>query len=200
METGEPIPNPDVDFNSFGSPANTIDGLYCDWWTLTCISPDGKTVIQADHSVTEEIAAQVLPELDGYAIPFLWGTTPDADYIGGGIVDPVRWTMPPRAWGIPIFSEPCSGTTRLGSLTPTTMVPVTFDAKTGQAHARPDVRPRAFAAGHLASQRDGDHSRTLRRSEGRVADPLLLLPVPGQLQLLQHQRGQLRRRERRKND
>jgi hypothetical protein len=61
VETGEPIPNPDVDFNSFGSPANTIDGLYCDWWTLTCISPDGKTVMQADHSRTEEIAAQVLP-------------------------------------------------------------------------------------------------------------------------------------------
>ena len=132
VENGEPIPNPDVDFNSFGSPANTIDGLYCDWWTLTCISPDGKTVIQADHSATEEIAAQVLPELDGYAIPFLWGTTPDADYIGGGIVDPVRWTATASV-GYPYFLGTVLGaTTRLGSLTPTTMVPVTFDAKTGK--------------------------------------------------------------------
>ena len=132
VETGEPIPNPDVDFNSFGSPANTIDGLYCDWWTLTCISPDGKTVIQADHSATEEIAAQVLPELDGYAIPFLWGTTPDSDYIGGGIVDPVRWTATASV-GYPYFLGTVLGaTTRLGSLTPTTMVPVTFDAKTGK--------------------------------------------------------------------
>ena len=132
VETGEPLPNPDVDFNSFGSPANTIDGLYCDWWTLTCISPDGETVIQADHSATEEIAAQVLPELDGYAIPFLWGTTPDADYIGGGIVDPVRWTATASV-GYPYFLGTVLGTmTRLGSLTPTTMVPVTFDAETGK--------------------------------------------------------------------
>ena len=132
VENGEPIPNPDVDFNSFGSPANTIDGLYCDWWTLTCISPDGKTVIQADHSATEEIAAQVLPELDGYAIPFLWGTTPDADYIGGGIVDPVRWTATASV-GYPYFLGSVLGkTTRLGSLTPTAMVPVSFDARTGK--------------------------------------------------------------------
>ena len=132
VENGEAIPNPDVDFNSFGSPANTIDGLYCDWWTLTCISPDGKTVIQADHSATEEIAAQLLPELDDYAIPFLWGTTPDADYIGGGIVDPVRWTATASV-GYPYFLGSVLGaTTRLGSLTPTTMVPVTFDAKTGK--------------------------------------------------------------------
>ncbi len=132
VETGEAIPNPDVDFNSFGSPANTIDGLYCDWWTLTCISPDGKTVIQADHSATEEIAAQVLPELDDYAIPFLWGTTPDADYIGGGIVDPMRWTATASV-GYPYFLGKVLGsTTRLGSLTPTAMVPVTFDAKTGK--------------------------------------------------------------------
>ena len=132
VETGEPIPNPDVDFNSFGSPANTIDGLYCDWWTLTCVSPDGKTVIQADHSRTEEIAARVLPELDGYAIPFLWGTTPDADYIGGGIVDPVRWTAT-ASLGYPYFLGSVLGsTTRLGSLTPTAMVPVSFDAKTGE--------------------------------------------------------------------
>ena len=132
VETGDPIPNPDVDFNSFGSPATTIDGLYCDWWTLTCISPDGKTVIQADHSATEEIAAQVLPELDDYAIPFLWGTTPDADYIGGGIIDPVRWTATASV-GYPYFLGTVLGTTtRLGSLTPTTMVPVTFDGETGK--------------------------------------------------------------------
>ena len=132
VEDGKPLPNPDVDFNSFGSPASTIDGLYCDWWTLTCISPDGKTVIQADHSATEEIAAQVLPELDDYAIPFLWGTTPDADYIGGGIVDPMRWTATASV-GYPYFLGKVLGsTTRLGSLTPTRMVPVTFDAKTGK--------------------------------------------------------------------
>jgi len=132
VETGEPLPRFETDFNSFGSPANTIDGLFCDAWTLTCVSPDGKTVLQADHSRTEEIAAQILPELDDYAIPFLWGTTPDADYIGGLVVDPMRWNVTVSA-GYPYFLGSVLGTfTRLGSLTPTAMVPVTFDAKTGE--------------------------------------------------------------------
>jgi len=132
VETGASLPSFETDFNSFGSPANTIDGLFCDAWTLTCISPDGKTLIQADHSRTEEIAAQILPELDGYAIPFLWGTTPDADYIGGLVVDPMRWNVTVSA-GYPYFLGSVLGTfTRLGSLTPTAMVPVTFDAKTGK--------------------------------------------------------------------
>ena len=132
VETGESLPKFETDFNSFGSPANTIDGLFCDAWTLTCVSPDGETVIQADHTLTEEIAAQILPELDGYAIPFLWGTTPDADYIGGLIVDPMRWTVTASA-GYPYFLGSVLGSfTRLGSLTPTAMVPVTFDAKTGK--------------------------------------------------------------------
>lgn len=132
VETGEPIPNASVNFNSFGSPANTIDGLFCDAWTLTCVSPDGETQVQADHSKTEEIAAQVLPELEGYSIPFLWGTTPDADYIGGLIVDPVRWTVTASV-GYPYFLGRVLGTTtRLGSLTPTAMIPVTFDARTGE--------------------------------------------------------------------
>jgi len=132
VETGESLPKFGTNFNSFGSPANTIDGLFCDAWTLTCVSPDGKTVRQADHSRTEEIAAQILPELDGYAIPFLWGTTPDADYIGGLVVDPVRWNVTVSA-GYPYFLGSILGTfTRLGSLTPTAMVPVTFDAKTGE--------------------------------------------------------------------
>ena len=114
VETDEPIPNPDVDFNSFGSPANTIDGLYCDWWTLTCISPDGTRVIRTDHSLTTEgIATQLLPELDGYA-------------------DPVRWTATASV-GYPYFLGKVLGsTTRLGSLTPTTMLPVTFDARMGK--------------------------------------------------------------------
>ena len=132
VETGESLPTFKTDFNSFGSPFNTIDGLFCDSWTQTCISPDGKTVIQADQSVSEDIAAQVLPELDNHAIPFLWGTTPDADYIGGMVVDPARWTMSASV-GYPYFLGTMLGTfTRLGSLTPTAMVPVTFDANTGE--------------------------------------------------------------------
>lgn len=141
VETGEPIPNSDVDFNSFGSPANTIDGLFCDAWTITCVSPDGKTKVQADHSKTEEVAAKILPELDGYAIPFLWGTTPDADYIGGLIVDPVRWTVTASV-GYPYFLGNVLGaTTRLGSLTPTAMVPITFDARTGELMPNQTIGP-----------------------------------------------------------
>jgi hypothetical protein len=132
VETGESLPKFETDFNSFGSPFSTIDGLFCDAWTQACISPDGKTTIQADHSVAEQIAAQVLPELDDYAIPFLWGTTPDADYIGGMVVDPVRWTVTASV-GYPYFLGTVLGTfTRLGNLTPTAMVPVTFDATTGK--------------------------------------------------------------------
>ena len=73
VETGESLPKFPTDFNSFGSPFNTIDGLYCDAWTLTCISIDGKISIQADHARTEEIAAKVLPELEDHAIPFFGG-------------------------------------------------------------------------------------------------------------------------------
>ena len=132
VETGESLPKFPTDFNSFGSPFNTIDGLYCDAWTLTCISTDGKVSIQADHARTEEIAAKVLPELEDHAIPFLWGTTPDADYIGGMILDPDRWTVT-ASIGYPYFLGSVLGTfTRLGDLTPTAMVPVTFDGKTGK--------------------------------------------------------------------
>ena len=141
VETGESLPKFETDFNSFGSPANTIDGLFCDAWTLTCVSSDGETVIQADHARTEEIAAQILPELDDYAIPFLWGTTPDADYIGGLVVDPMRWNVTASA-GYPYFLGSVLGTfTRLGSLTPTAMVPVTFDAKTGKMMPNQTIGP-----------------------------------------------------------
>ena len=131
VETGDSLPKFPTDFNSFGSPFNNIDGLFCDAWSLTCISTDGEISIQADHSRTEEIAAQVLPELDNHAIPFLWGTTPDADYIGGMVLDPARWTVT-ASIGYPYFLGKVLGTfTRLGGLTPTAMIPVTFDAKTG---------------------------------------------------------------------
>lgn len=132
-ETGEPIPNPDVDFNSFGSPGNTIDGLYCDCWSITCTSVDGKTVIQADHSVAGEIAAQALPqEIESYGIPFLWGTTPDANFIGGAIFDPMRWTFTASV-GYPYYIGDALGALlKMGELTPTAMVPVSFNAKTGK--------------------------------------------------------------------
>lgn len=144
VETGESLPAFKTDFNSFGSPFNTIDGLFCDSWTQLCISPDGKTRIQADQSVAEEIAAQVLPELDGLAVPFLWGSTPDADYIGGMIVDPDRWTVSASV-GYPYFLGTMLGTfTRLGKLTPTAMIPITFDAQTG------DLMPGQVFAPELA--------------------------------------------------
>ncbi len=132
VETGETTGNPDVHFNSFGSPGVTLDGLYCDLWTVTCVSPfDGKT-IRADHSVTEEIAAQVLPEKERHSIPFLWGTTPDANLIGGAILDPARWTFSATV-GYPYMIGKVLGLRiKLGNLTPTAMVPVTFDAATGR--------------------------------------------------------------------
>lgn len=132
-ETGEAIPNPDVDFNSFGSPGNTIDGLYCDCWSITCISVDGKTVIQADHSVAGEIAAQALPqEMEAYGIPFLWGTTPDANFIGGAIFDPMRWTFTASVGYHYYIGDVLGAMLKMGELTPTAMVPVTFDASTGK--------------------------------------------------------------------
>ncbi len=132
-ETGETVGNPDVHFNSFGSPGNTIDGLYCDLWSITCVSPFDGSVIRADHSVTEEIARQVLPqELDGYTIPFLWSTTPDANLIGGAILDPDRWTFSATV-GYPYFLGQILGTwIKMGHITPTAMIPVTFDARTGK--------------------------------------------------------------------
>lgn len=133
VETGEPLPNPDVNFNSFGSPGNTIDGLYCDLWSITCTSVDGKTVIQADHSVTEAIAAEALPqELEGYGIPFLWGTTPDANLIGGAILDPMRWTFTASVGYHYYIGRVLGAMLKMGELTPTAMVPVTFDARTGE--------------------------------------------------------------------
>ena len=131
VETGETVGNPNVHFNSFGSPGVTFDGLYCDLWTITCVSPFDGTTIRADHSVTEEIAAQVLPELEGQGIPFLWGTTPDANLVGGAILDPARWTFSATV-GYPYFLGKILGRRiKLGSLTPTAMIPVTFDAETG---------------------------------------------------------------------
>jgi hypothetical protein len=132
VETGETVGNPDVHFNSFGSPGVTIDGLYCDLWTVTCVSPhDGRTV-RADHSVSAELAAQILPELESQGIPFLWGTTPDANLVGGAILDPSRWTFSATV-GYPYFLGKILGRRiKLGSITPTAMVPVTFDATNGQ--------------------------------------------------------------------
>jgi hypothetical protein len=131
VETGEEIGSPDVHFNSFGSPGVTIDGLFCDPWTVTCVSPFDGYIIQADHSVTGDIAAAVLPELEGHSIPFLWGTTPDANYVGGAIYDPARWTYSATV-GYPYFLGKVLGMRiRMGQLTPTAMIPVTFDAETG---------------------------------------------------------------------
>jgi hypothetical protein len=112
-ETGESVGNPDVHFNSFGSPGNTIDG-------------------RADHSQAEEIAAQVLPELESHGIPFLWGTTPDANFIGGAILDPRRWTFSATVGYHYAIGEVLGRRIKLGDITPTAMIPVTFDAKTGQ--------------------------------------------------------------------
>ena len=132
VETGEEVGNPDVHFNSFGSPGVTIDGLYCDAWSVTCVSPYDGRIVQADHSVTGKIAAAVLPELEGHSIPFLWGTTPDSNYVGGAIYDPARWTFSATV-GYPYFLGKVLGTRiRMGELTPTAMVPVTFDAQTGK--------------------------------------------------------------------
>jgi hypothetical protein len=131
-ETGESVGNPDVHFNSFGSPGNTIDGLYCDLWTVTCVSPYGGPILRADHSHTDEIAAAVLPQLDRQGIPFLWGTTPDANLIGGAILDPKRWTFSATVGYHYAIGEVLGRTIKLGGLTPTAMIPVTFDAHTGK--------------------------------------------------------------------
>ncbi|MFP6654518.1 MAG: hypothetical protein VCB25_02745, partial [Myxococcota bacterium] len=130
-ETGETIGNPDVHFNSFGSPGNTIDGLYCDLWSITCVSPFGGRVIRADHSQIDQIAANVLPQLDRQGIPFVWGTTPDANLIGGAILDPKRWTFSATVGYHYAIGEVLGRRIKLGKLTPTAMIPVTFDAQTG---------------------------------------------------------------------
>ena len=133
VETGEPIPDPPVPFNSFGSPGNTIDGWYCDSWTSKCVSVDGATVVQADPAPATEIAAQALPQkMDDYAIPFLWGTTPDANYIGGAYLDPARWTNTASVGYHYYLGTLLGKKTRMGDITPTAMVPVTFDATTGK--------------------------------------------------------------------
>ena len=97
VEDGQTVGNPDVHFNSFGSPGNTIDGWYCDLWTITCVSPDDGRVVQADPSHLGAIAAEVLPELEGQGLPFLWGTTPDANLIGGAILAPRAGPSAPRS-------------------------------------------------------------------------------------------------------
>jgi hypothetical protein len=131
VETGKDAGNPDVHFNSFGSPGVTIDGLFCDLWSQTCVSPFDGRIIKADHSQTEALAAEVLPELERQGIPFLWGTTPDSNFVGGAILDPARWTFSATV-GYPYFMGKILGRRiKLGSITPTAMVPVTFDAETG---------------------------------------------------------------------
>ena len=132
-ETGEGIPESNVvEFNSFGSPGMTIDGMYCDLWSITCVSVDGSRVVQADHSVAGEIAAQALPQqLEGHSIPFLWSTTPDANYIGGAILDPMRWTFTASVGYRYYIGAALGAMLKMGELTPTAMVPVTFDAATG---------------------------------------------------------------------
>lgn len=149
VENGEAIPNPDVEFNSFGSPGNTIDGLYCDLWSITCTSVDGKTVIRADHSVAADIAAQALPEeLEGYGVPFLWGTTPDANFIGGAILDPMRWTFTASVGYHYYVGDVLGAMLKMGELTPTAMVPVTFDAKTGKLMPGQNFGPELVVPGN----------------------------------------------------
>ncbi len=133
VESGEPIPDPPVPFNSFGSPGNTIDGWYCDSWSSKCVSVDGATVVQADRAAAAEIAAQALPQkMASHAIPFLWGNTPDANYIGGAYLDPARWTNTASVGYHYYLGTLLSKQTRMGDITPTAMVPVTFDANTGK--------------------------------------------------------------------
>ncbi|MBJ21065.1 MAG: hypothetical protein GY910_12015 [bacterium] len=132
VEDGQTVGNPDVHFNSFGSPGNTIDGLYCDLWSTKCVSPYDGRIVQADYSGLGELAADVLPELEGHGLPFLWGTTPDANLIGGAILDPSRWTFSATV-GYPYFIGKILGSRiRMGHITPTAMIPVTFDGSTGE--------------------------------------------------------------------
>lgn len=132
VEDGQTVGNPDVHFNSFGSPGNTIDGFFCDLWSTKCVSPYDGRIIQADYSRVGELAADVLPELEGQGLPFLWGTTPDANLIGGAILDPSRWTFSATV-GYPYFIGKILGSRiRMGEITPTAMIPVTFDANTGE--------------------------------------------------------------------
>ena len=147
VETGRAISSPYVHFNSFGSPGNTIDGLYCDLWSVTCVSPYDGRIVRADHSRTAEIAAQVLPELEGYGIPFLWGTTPDANFIGGAILDPRRWTFSATVGYHYAIGELLSRRIRLGNITPTAMVPVTFDARTGEMMPGQNLGPELLRPG-----------------------------------------------------
>jgi len=148
-ETGEAIPNPDVHFNSFGSPGNTIDGHYCDLWTATCTSVDGKNIVQADHSVLGDIAAEALPEvMEEHGIPFLWGTTPDANLIGGAILDPMRWTFTASVGYHYYIGTALGVMLKMGELTPTAMVPVTYDAKTGQLMPGQNFGPEVVQPGN----------------------------------------------------
>ncbi|HEY6131415.1 MAG TPA: hypothetical protein VIV27_05315, partial [Halioglobus sp.] len=87
----------------------------------------------ADPTAAADIAAQALPQkMNSYAIPSLWETTPVVHYSGGVYGDLVRVSSAANI-GYPYYFGTLLGKHLRGSdVTPTAMVPVTFDAATGR--------------------------------------------------------------------
>jgi len=148
VEDGSALPDPSIPFNSFGSPGNTIDGWFCDLFNPVCVDPLGiEDEVVYDTSGLPEIAAQVLPDLTEFEVPMLWGGTPDAELIGGAIMDPVRANFSAGAGYPYALGEQLSEFLRLGELTPTAVFPISYDLYTGELMPGQNFAPEVSQVG-----------------------------------------------------
>ncbi len=131
VETGASLPEDNsVKFYDFGSPANTIDGWYCTWSPVKCVTAEGNFAVEMNMEPLADIAAQYLPNIE--SIPLLWSGRPDANLLGGGHYGPLEAHFVAQA-GYPfLLGEKIAEEFDLGKHTPHLMFPINYDLRSGE--------------------------------------------------------------------
>jgi len=140
LETGEPLPEPpDLKFFDFGSPCNTIDGWYCTYDPIRCVTAEGKPAVQMNYEPARAIAEQILPRKD--SIPFLWDGRPDVNMLGGTVYDPIQFNVTVQAGYRSLLGTVIGKTIDLGAITPHFMFPFNYDWRTGEPIPGQNIDP-----------------------------------------------------------
>ena len=131
VETGSSLQEDNsVKFYDFGSPANTIDGWYCTWSPVKCVTAEGNFAVEMNMEPLADIAAQYLPNIE--SIPLLWSGRPDANLLGGGHYGPLEAHFVAQA-GYPfLLGEKIAEEFDLGKHTPHLMFPINYDLRSGE--------------------------------------------------------------------
>ena len=146
LETGEPLPEPpDLKFFDFGSPCNTIDGWYCTYDPIRCVTAEGKPAVQMNYEPARAMAEQMLPRKD--FIPFLWDGRPDANLLGGTVYDPMQFNVTVNAGYRSLLGTVIGKAINLGAITPHIMFPFNYDWRTGEPIPGQNIDPSLVVPG-----------------------------------------------------